>query len=287
MVEINLFHDPAAEWEFDFIVKDLLINYDIYTYNPWNHDDIHSAKGCGRKSIMTVNTNSTSYQETCIAVEEIKPDILFVLSDECCKPQKGDFHNLADCVGLIFRQFNHNQYIQRVNIVQIPLGYKSGYTEGLTSAEWMMKNRIIPSRKKYDFCFVGEEKQDRLEAAIKFARCFEGIISFAREADMRNANLVSKYCLCPRGNCSLDTMRIYESLISGCIPVIVGSKQNFIDSLGYLHLAPVIYSKTWDEAVEKVRFQMPSFAIKSKEAQIWWLQQLEKYRNIIKKQLSS
>jgi len=75
----------------------------------------------------------------------------------------------------------------------------------------------------------------------------------------------SKFVLCPVGNCSLDTFRLYEACEAGAIPVTLYSNvnqpfvrfiQNYWAMLFGVHELPFIVSHSWEENVQKMAFYL-------------------------------
>jgi hypothetical protein len=56
---------------------------------------------------------------------------------------------------------------------------------------------------------------------------------------------------CGRGNYSLDCWRIYEAIVSGAIPVVVGSESEILSTFEYKNFPPFIYAENWYEASQK------------------------------------
>ena len=53
-----------------------------------------------------------------------------------------------------------------------------------------------------------------------------------------------------RGNCSLDCFRLYEAIVAGAIPVIVGNMDEINVTFNFNKTIPnIIMGKNWDEAI--------------------------------------
>jgi len=52
--------------------------------------------------------------------------------------------------------------------------------------------------------------------------------------------------------CNLDCFRIYEAIVAGAIPVIVGSSYEITNTFNYdNNIPPFIYDETWEKVVIK------------------------------------
>jgi len=88
-----------------------------------------------------------------------------------------------------------------------------------------------------------------------------------------------------RGNHSLDCFRIYESICSGAIPVIVASEKEINDTFYYNDYKPFfIYDVSWEKALEQCLFLLKN---KEKLQTIqninlkWWNLKIQFIKNTI------
>jgi hypothetical protein len=62
----------------------------------------------------------------------------------------------------------------------------------------------------------------------------------------------SIFVICGRGNCSLDCFRIYEAIVAGAIPVIVGNLDEIQTTFNYNNnYIPFIHDDSWEKVVVK------------------------------------
>jgi hypothetical protein len=246
-----MFYDKTATWEIDYI-KDIFSNikYDIV--------DIDINKILSREedyyeenTILIFSSNTYTYENIMKIVLKIKPKIIIHLSDEF-----GDipnYHNLANYTNLLLRQHNFKHYIGHRNIYQIPLGYMFG----MLNQNRAFINYIKPIEdRKYDWSFIGNMKKDRKEMIVIFLKSMQrcAIHNNMKSCEMFDIYNDSIFVPIGRGNKSLDCFRIYESILAGSCPVIVGEKEEYDVTFYYNDDIPnFILASTWDEAVEKCR----------------------------------
>ena len=68
MYELDLYQDPSAEWELDYIKNDLLSNYQIKILNPWIKEDIDSRNNINRKVVITGGSKGIGNSPICRTV---------------------------------------------------------------------------------------------------------------------------------------------------------------------------------------------------------------------------
>ena len=234
---MSIFFSRHSTWEYDFITNELLADINLEN-----------------KNILVVN-HATDIEKVRELVDKHDPHIVFHLSDE--DGSKPEWLTLFSSAKYVFRQYNHPHYNYPANSFQIPLGYASGYKNYNSS----MKSIID---RMYSAAFIGELKSDRYEMVSVFERNMDKSTLFFRET--RNKWDLSKLQFSPsatneiygdaifvpigRGNISLDCFRIYEAIVSGAIPVIVGPENEINNTLKYDGYMPAfIYAPNWDEAV--------------------------------------
>jgi hypothetical protein len=108
----------------------------------------------------------------------------------------------------------------------------------------------------------------------------------------------SQFVLCPVGNCSLDTFRLYEALEAGAIPITLTTNINqpyirFVShywaTLFGTHDLPWIISPSWEENVSKVRYYLnhpDALTDLKNRATIFWTKYKHQLRDIFKAKLS-
>ena len=281
---MNIFYTNTSEWEEDYFKFDIFnqINYDsninFLIFND-NFNDLEKYK-TDKNIIITNRGISVSYMETMI--ENLKPDVLFHLSDECLDNE--DYYELyiKHKIPLLFHQYNSNSVNYLNNHFQIPLGYVKYFNDQQNSLDF----HDVPD-KIYDFSFIGSLKSDRNEMLDIFKNNFENnFISLGstnwsnvkeQPIEPRRMNDIYKesvFVPIGRGNKSLDCFRIYEAIVSSSIPVIVGDEKEIEETFYFNGLKPsFVYSDTWESAIIKCKEILNDSEVQQKIIElnsIWW-----------------
>lgn len=230
-------------WDFDFIINDIFKNFTVnIIFNP-NIDDIFIENAiivysCDDKEINPKLLNYFNEYKK----RELKFN-LYHLSNESLN-HNCNYYNYAK---IVFRNY-YDYNIKYKNVIVLPLGYKSGFLN-------KNKNYLKLEDKKYDICFIGALKCDRLELVnhIKhFKTNFIHITSSWNSNDCLSPSIIQKIYTetilipIPMGNIHEDTYRIYEVLESGSIPVIkLYGKSDYFENIFGKHPIPIV--KNWDE----------------------------------------
>ena len=102
--------------------------------------------------------------------------------------------------------------------------------------------------------------------------------------EMFNLYLRSRFVPVGRGQLALDCFRIYEAIIAGAVPVVVGDDKeiqrtfNFSGSVG-LEMPPAVFKPTWEEALNECR-NMSEAQIDKRRAELasWYAGRMQKLR---------
>lgn len=245
--EIVILYEICNTSEADYI-RELFCDY-VYRFTPidtssfMNPDIFRDIEHL----VVCFSTNTIAYEiirNFCLVT---KPKIIIALGDE--GGQRETYNQLSTCSKLLLRQ--HNYYAKKANVRTIPLGYSPG----------MMKNfkgTILPSSKRSILLsFVGDlEKSDRMENLKLISEHW--ITPFIQNGitpeKMRDVYLSSVFVPNFRGYISLDCFRLYEASLCGCIPVVVGDKNELFKTFSYMEiLPPWIFATSWQEAIEKCK----------------------------------
>jgi hypothetical protein len=157
-----------------------------------------------------------------------------------------------------FKNYGY-KYLNSPKIFQFPLGYVKNFLNGEYSNN--IKIKKIKDRK-YNASFVGEIKQDRKEMCDKFNKILNKTYIVNTKTTWSSVNKLkiqpselhkiyndSIFVISGRGNYSLDCFRIYEAIVSGAIPVTVGTKEDIENTFFYENdQMPILYFNNWDEA---------------------------------------
>lgn len=226
-------------WETDYILDDILPSNTLCDFiSPQSIDHVNK-----NYDVFVYNCRIHTYDQILKVVKKIKPKIIIHLSDEYHFENLSEYNNLSKHCNLFLRQHHHPGFIYDKNVIQIPLGYCNG--AGL-------KGKSIPkiSDRFLNWSFVGDIKHDRSEMIQKFKKIennFSGC--YIDKEKMMRIYLNSIFVPNGRGNSSLNCFRLYEASMAGCIPVVVGTKDEREDTFKYEENPPWIFSDSWDNAV--------------------------------------
>ena len=211
---------------------------------------------------------------------------VFFLSDENLIDPCEWLHD-PHCVRLL-RNYVHPNQIRHPKVTTIGLGYKINFAKSLKQC-----NDDRPTL----WSFAGTCHGERGKTIELFKSLSEGEVYFCsgfNAADgLSTENYAamlqrSKYALCPPGQDSMDSFRIYEALEAGCVPVC-------LKNTGYWHLIPsywhgvftsehdmpFVCENTWEEClakIEKIEASGEYENIKKQCKQFWskWKNQWQK-----------
>ncbi len=239
-------------WEYDFIKLVLGPKFIIVKFNPRHSLPHGQYRGC-----VFIFNKHLKYPEQ--HLERIKPSVVMYLSDEegkvpyCVK--------WAKYCKLFLHAYNH-KYNYPANSIQFPLGYVSGFiSEPLAE---LQTSKI--KQRKYIAGFVGERnKSDRATMLDNIKELGEltgmdtKIITSTNQWTIDSQKvkpsevfeIYNEVIFVPigRGNYSLDCFRIYEAIVAGAIPIIVGSKNEIDLTFNYNgDLLPALYFDDWESA---------------------------------------
>lgn len=175
----------------------------------------------------------------------------------------------------IFRNYYHPQFDNdnHSKILTFGIGPKADFWKNIeiTNIDTLIKTPF--DKRPYQWSFAGYlKKSDRLLICNLFTS-FQPY--FVHETQgfhcgildtetYRDILLQSKFVLCPIGNCSLDTFRIYEACEAGAIPVTLYSNVNqpFIRHVrnywehifGKNKTLPWVVNSSWEQNVQMVKY---------------------------------
>ena len=259
---MNIFYTKYSEWEEDYF------KYDIFNSQHWSCDisfiifdneiDIKSLnKYVNMKNILVLNPVG-NYDLAINLIYLLKPITIFFLSDEVGNNQK--WLDLQKYTNLFFRQYNHKHYNYAPNNYQIPLGYIKYFL----SSKSLLNTKILKMNERmYPCSFVGTLKSDRREMCYLFNKNFNNTKIITTQTNWTNPaqqTIIPKdlfdiysnsiFVINGRGNISLDCFRLYEAIISGAIPVIVGDINETDITFKYDNYKPkFVIGKDWNDAV--------------------------------------
>lgn len=258
---MNVFYTTTAGWEEDYFKNDIF-NNDFYNFNItfilFNTNTIIE-NYTESKNVIVINPGvSLHFTENMIKI--LKPFAVFHLSDELGENTKYYDLYAKYPIKILFHQYNFTKVNYKMNHYQIPLGYVKHFIQGKSSNN-LVENSI--QDKIYDFAFIGSLKSDRNTMIDKFKNVFK--TNFVRTGDTNWSNpmnqqikptdmyeIYKKTIFVPigRGNSSLDCFRLYEAIVAGAIPVVVGDINEINITFNFNNSIPnIIIGQNWDSAV--------------------------------------
>lgn len=280
-------YDKKSDWEVDYIRNDILHGI-THTFLPLSREELETVEidhpEVVRTCILVFSSNNYQFKDVLRIVKAIKPNVILHLSDE--QGRKEVFGALAKHTKLYVRNYNYTHYnlAQYTNVLQFPLGYTSGYISGQYSLD------ILPKplhERQNKWAFVGKLKQDRQKMLRVFQRNMapydcrtDGNVS---PQDMFQIYNNSVFVPCGRGNMRLECFRLYEVVIAGAIPVVVGTTEEIAET--FLYNPPFLFATSWEEAEKRCRQLLDSDELKKlHEAMlIWWKSCIEGIQANIRK----
>ncbi len=294
---MKLLYLENSSWEFDFIVNDILYNIEIEIefFNPSNFKLFLDKTDIIENNILVIN-NLCNFDDIINVVKHIKPIIIFFMSDEVGdKPQ---ITVLEKYTKILFRQYNHKNYNYSSNNYQLPLGYSKYFLDNKNSL--FIQHKPI-SERKYNCSFIGELKSDRFHMSNVFKSNMKktNIICVDNNWNIDKLSYAPKDCfniyndsifvIIGRGWVSLDCFRIYEAIVAGAIPVVVGNVHEIKTTFSYNNKnPPFIYDDTWENAVIKCNNLLTDYE-KLQQIQrdllLWWKNSILFINKLIKDEI--
>jgi len=138
-----------------------------------------------------------------------------------------------------------------------------------------MKEVFIKNMKNTNIVFV-ENYWNLDKLTYKPEHCFE----------IYNNSI---FVICGRGNISLDCYRIYEAIVAGAIPVVVGKLDEIEITFNYNNnIPPFIWDETWEKVVLKCNDLLNNdekLQTIQDELLLWWKNQIKFINEIVTKVL--
>lgn len=279
-------------WSVDFIQHDLLADIKNLEIEYFTQENVHlllNRNELVNNNILAVSCTSLDYDIVFKLVDKLRPRILFQLSDE--HGNKNHWNVLAKYTHLLLREYNIHWYNYENNSFQIPLGYATGFLQQKKSSSIIPKKMID---RNFNCSFIGKVKQDRDNMINIFQKNMDKTYfkdvhndwdvskQYYSPSDVYNIYNDSIFVLNGRGYHTLDCYRMYETIVAGAIPVIVGEEIEINNTFYYKNnIIPFIYCKTWDEAVKTCNDLLKNNE-KLQELQdkllLWWNQEIEKIK---------
>jgi hypothetical protein len=196
-----------------------------------------------------------TFEQVLEAVQKFKPKIIIQTDDEFWYEDYLQQHNsLGNHCELFLRQHHHWNYEYTDNTVHIPLGYCNDFD--------LSQKVILPIKDRIlNWSFIGCEKTDRRECIEKFLTIEKCVIGLQPVGITQLKQIISRKFLvetylntifapATRGWTTLDVMRLYESTMCGCIPVVAAPQDHCDIYFKYEENPPWIFSETWEQAAQ-------------------------------------
>ena len=284
-----------STWESHYIKNELLNdipNLLVETFTKYTFNQLASRSDIISNNILVIN-GVCDLNEIIKITTIIKPLVIFYLSDEggSCS----SWTILEQNTKLLFRQYNFNHYNYSKNNYQLPLGYVTNYLNDISSINI---NKTPLHERKINVSFIGTPKSDRIHMSNVFNENMKNtkIVFVNNNWDIPNLPYSPQDCfntyndsifvLCGRGNSNLDCFRIYEAIVAGAIPILIGSKEEINMTFNYNNnIMPILYFDTWESAViecNKLLDEPSKLTEIQKNIFSWWIYQHDRMKSLIK-----
>lgn len=205
---------------------------------------------------------------------------IFLLSDENLIETCEWLHD-PNCLFSI-RNYVHPIYYSHPKVITMGLGYKRDFKQYL---------KHKPAEERYNaWIFAGTPHGDRKKMLDVFELikpnkthecsgfCSADALTTQSYAEMMNDAI---FALCPPGQDSMDSFRVYEALEAGCIPVTLSRTEKMQIYPSYWHAIaqsaeikniPFIVADTWDECanITEKMLSDKTFTETQKNCQYFW-----------------
>ena len=299
---MKVIYPNACRWEKDYILTDILKNQCEALYFDITQNSINSL--CSEKDLTNncifVTTGLIRENVNIHIIERIKPKVVIYLSDETTSRP-----SLYDCIKANCRAFIYCYHYSlydtnksNLTMLQMPLGYVSGYLQHCNNLS--ENNQLKPIKdREYNCSFVGVIKSDRQEMFDVFSANMDKSY-FSTTGDTHGFQIGklnvspdnlykiysdSVFVLNGRGYRSLDCFRIYEAIVAGAIPVIVGKKEELDMTFKYDGYSfKFVSAESWTDALVTCKQllenkdELQSMQDYNRQ---WWLDKLNSMNNII------
>ena len=152
------------------------------------------------------------------------------------------------------------------NVLQLPLGFMKSFLNENSSAnsrrfnsvEYAQKQQQLQngaSTRPFNWAFIGSNHSQIRNDRVQMIGNFSQWVPFVTQSgistvDMRGIYEKSRFVVVGRGMRNLDCFRIYEAIIAGAVPVVVGA-QKYIEEAFYYEgvLPPFLFAPSWPSAL--------------------------------------
>jgi hypothetical protein len=255
---MQVYYPAICVFEYDYIIHDIL----QYVVND-EMDVIQYHKDNFLSLSLQENVRNILILSDCYPLHDIlhvashmKPVVIIFLSDEAGRC--ADYMVLERYTSLLLRNYNHPHYSYSSNNLQLPIGYASSFLKKASSLAIQCKTI---EERRINCSFIGAEKSDRVYMCSLFRQMSNTRIELVHNpwklqelayspSDLYDIYSDSIFVINGRGWCSLDCFRIYEAIVTGAIPVIVGKESEVQTTFWYNNnIPPLIYADSWENAL--------------------------------------
>lgn len=218
-----------------------------------------------------------------------KKYVVVLLSDENLLEPCEWLHD-PNCMGLL-RNYIHPNQLGHPKVSFFGLGYKREFTKYLKTEG--------NADRSLTWCFAGTPHGERAEMLKSFDVFKENKVhtcsGFNAEDGLTTKKYVnmlknSVFALCPEGQDSMDSFRLYEALEAGCIPITKAYSKQFMIKPSYWHGIfrgiqdlPFIYAENWTECVEKLKgVSTEEIRALKEECETMWIYYKQVWKNNFK-----
>lgn len=180
---------------------------------------------------------------------------------------------------VVWRNFAYSRFKQFSECRVFPIGPRLEFIDSSLS----LLSAVPASKRVFPWGFMGTlwSSGSRFLATSIFLRSlpqgfFHGSRGFSQGLPLavyQQKLLQCSFALCPEGDRHLDTFRLYESLESGCIPLLVDQRQMANTMIGFDSPIPVF--RQWHDALDwaQILISKPQYMDKIQMSiQFWWQQ---------------
>jgi len=268
-----ILYAEECKWELDYVKQQLFPHVlDRYEFLVLKTVDLIQYRKPHVNVIVIFSSNVMTMHEIQEVVQFHQPIIVVHMSDEW--GSKPEYVALSQSVPLVLRQhWFPNAYRHQKNVFQILLGYYTGFPIDLP---------FVPvSQRAYTWSFIGTVNEERRQMLSVLTQRWANKTSYFRGGGVKVYDMAVTYSnaiFVPngRGANRLDCFRIYEAMMAGAIPIVVGPKQELEETFvfeGQQDQWPWVTAQTWHDAIDQcnVLLNDPTLLRAKQQFVIAWL----------------
>lgn len=249
---VILYHVDCA-WEMDYVFQELLRDlmprarvFFMDSKTLGKYRDKHPDE----TRIVIFSSSTVEANVMRFMFESLDPHIVFHFSDEF--GTKPEYCELAKLTRVFFHQHRFAQYPRHPSMVHIPLGFKVGY---LYSRDGAAIQPATERELKWSFVGTLKAKSNRKLMVDTMQQNLKPhfLQTDGRVSTHKMGEIYAKSVFVPndRGDVVLDCFRLYEAMLAGAIPVVVGARQELEQTFlfgGSDDYPPFLIAPTWPKA---------------------------------------